>query len=85
MTSFLVLSMLLTVEPRVQESTAVCTTVADCWLDDAGAPIARPKKFKGRKLPRASCQGAGLNWLRHMLSCDPEKKVCVALDVGDRC
>lgn len=59
-----------------------CNTVADCWLDKDGRPIARPKAKRGRGLPRGDC-GKNLLWLRTRLSC--EHQVCVAQHVGDRC
>jgi len=76
--------LLLGAEPdlHVTVSTVPCKTVAECWLDDDGKPVARPKRFKGRKLPKGDC-GKNLLWLRHVLSC--EQAVCVAKFVGDRC
>ena len=68
---------------RVQTSTAACTTVAECWLDADGKPIARPKKFKGKKLPKGTCSTSGLLWLRHKLTC--QQNLCTAEFVGDMC
>jgi hypothetical protein len=70
--------------PRVSASTVACTTVAECWLDADGKPIARPKKFKGKPLPTGDC-GKRLVWLRNQLTCDETQKVCVAEHVGDKC
>jgi hypothetical protein len=78
------LAVLLTQAPAVVESTVPCQTVADCWLDPRGVPIARPKKFKGQKLPRGDCERK-LVWLRYQLSCSPQKQVCEAVFRGDRC
>ena len=69
-------------EPKVTVSQVPCETELDCWLDESGQPIARPKKAAGKPLPRGDC-GKNLRWLRNELSC--EKKVCVARLVGDRC
>ncbi|MBL8952167.1 MAG: hypothetical protein JNK82_15400 [Myxococcaceae bacterium] len=71
---------LLTAEPVV--STVPCKTVAECWLDEEGKPIARPKAKKGKAVPRGDC-GKNLLWLRNQLSCD--ENVCVAKFVGDKC
>jgi hypothetical protein len=59
-----------------------CRTVADCWLDDAGHAIARPRKFRGKPIPRGDC-GSRINWLRHRLMCVEGR--CTAADIGDRC
>jgi hypothetical protein len=59
-----------------------CKTVDDCWLDDNGHAIHRPKRYRGRALPRGDCD-ARIQWLRHKLSC--EENVCVAKFVGDAC
>jgi hypothetical protein len=59
-----------------------CKTIADCWLDAEGKPIARPKAKRGRSIPRGDC-GKNLLWLRNRLSC--ENQVCTAQHVGDRC
>ena len=61
---------------------APCRNVGDCWLDDRGNAIARPKRLRGRKLPKGDC-GRNLLWLRNELSCAEGR--CVALPVGDRC
>ncbi len=86
----LVVSLLLTQSPadgppidRVTKSAVRCTTVAECWLDADGKPIARPKKFKGKKLPKGTCSNSGLLWLRHKLTC--QQNVCTAEFVGDMC
>ena len=67
---------------RVTVSTVPCGTVAECWLDDAGRPIARPKANKRRKLPVGDC-GRNLLWLHNRLSCD--NNVCTAEFIGDKC
>jgi len=59
-----------------------CRSVRDCWLDGDGHPIARPKRYRGKPLPRGDC-GAHLNWLRNHLSCEEQR--CVVRHVGDRC
>ena len=65
-----------------------CKTVAQCWLDADGHPIARPKAKKGRPLPEGDC-GAKLVWLQNRLRCesadDAGPSVCVAEHVGDKC
>ena len=68
---------------RITTSSVPCKTVAECWLDGAGKPIARPKKFKGKPLPKGECSSRGLLWLRNKLSC--EENVCRAEFVGDMC
>lgn len=60
-----------------------CKTVSDCWLDADGHAIARPKKFKGKALPRGDC-GKNLLWLRNTLECS-DAGLCVATHVGDKC
>ena len=50
------------------------------WLDDSGDAIARPKRYKGRRLPRGNCHS--LLWLNHRLAC--EEHVCVSIYVPDR-
>ncbi len=59
-----------------------CDSVAQCWLDEGGKAIARPKKLRGRPLPKGDC-GPNLLWLRNRLTC--EDRVCTAVHVGDRC
>ncbi len=71
---------LLSAEPVV--STVPCKTVAECWLDEEGKPIPRPRSKKGRAVPRGDC-GKNLLWLRHRLTC--EENVCVSLNIGDKC
>ena len=66
----------------VTVSTVPCETVAQCWLDKDGKPIARPKRVKGKRLPKGDC-GKNLLWLRHQLTC--ERAVCVAKFVSDSC
>lgn len=79
----LLLALLLAAEPDPRTvSTVRCETVAQCWLDPSGKPIARPKKFARRPLPRGDC-GKNLVWLRNVLTC--EEQVCVARFVGDAC
>lgn len=69
---------------RLEVSSVPCSTVDECWLDAKGHPVARPKRSKGKALPTGDC-GKQLHWLRHRLSCDEARHVCVALEVGDRC
>lgn len=69
-------------EATVPEPAPPCRTVADCWLDDDGRPIRRPKRFRGKRLPKADC-GVHLLWLRNHLSC--EQSVCVVTHFADRC
>jgi hypothetical protein len=59
-----------------------CKSIADCWLDDGGKAIARPKKFRGKRVPRGDC-GMHLLWLQNHLACDEGR--CVATHIGDRC
>lgn len=63
--------------------TVSCKSVNDCWLDGEGHAIARPKKLKGRPLPRGDC-GKNILWLRNLLECTDEG-LCKATHVGDRC
>ena len=70
----------LAAEPVV--STIPCKTVAECWLDEDGKPIARPKSKKGRPIPKGDC-GKNLFWLRNKLTC--EDGVCVGQLIGDKC
>lgn len=79
MTSVLVL-WLLSADPV--KSDVACETVAQCWLDESGKAIARPKSKKGRALPRGDC-GRNVLWLRNRLTCD--EGVCVSQNVGDKC
>jgi hypothetical protein len=58
-----------------------CKTADDCWLDNGGAPIARPKNKRGHKIPRGSCYDRV--WLDNQLSCSD--KVCSVTHVPDRC
>lgn len=60
-----------------------CVTVDDCWLDEEGKPIARPKAKKGKPFPKRACGGPGLVWLRNRLTCS--NKVCTAEFIGDKC
>jgi hypothetical protein len=76
----LVASIVLSASPTVSD--VPCQTVADCWLDAASKPIARPKKFRGKPVPRGDC-GRKLQWLRTRLAC--EQNLCTALDIGDKC
>ncbi len=79
-----VLTLLLSAEPapRTTVSTIACQSVAECWLDSSGKPIARPKKLRTRALPKGDC-GKNLLWLRNVLVC--EQNVCVSRFVGDAC
>ena len=75
----------LTVSPALGHRTpseVPCKSVADCWLEEGGKPVKRPKKLKGRKVPRGDC-GSHLLWLRNRLSC--EQGVCTATFQGDKC
>lgn len=67
---------------RTTVSDVACKTVNDCWLDERGAPIARPKKLHDKPLPHGDC-GAHLEWLQHELRCDQNR--CTAIFVGDKC
>lgn len=42
-------------EPPPAPKRISCTTVDDCWFDDQYAPIARPKKLRGKKI--TPCKG----------------------------
>lgn len=64
------------------KSDVQCKTVAECWLDEDGKAIARPKSKKGHPIPRGNC-GKNLFWLQHKLTC--EEGVCVAQFIGDKC
>ena len=59
-----------------------CKTVDDCWLNESGEAIKRPKRHRGKAIPRGNC-GNRLHWLRHLLSC--EENVCKAKLIGDKC
>ena len=59
-----------------------CETVADCWLDENGNAMARPKSKRGHPIPGGDC-GKNKVWLRNRLSC--EAHVCTAEHVGDKC
>lgn len=59
-----------------------CKTVADCWLDADGHAIPRPKRYRGRPLPRGDC-GKNELWLSNKLSC--EDAVCVARYISNKC
>lgn len=73
-------ALVLSGEPVV--SAVPCQTIADCWLDPSGNAIARPKKQKGKPLPKGDC-GKNLNWLRRRLTC--EQKFCTVQYIGDKC
>jgi hypothetical protein len=75
--------------PSASSDTAVpaagavpCRSIADCWLDEAGQPIKRPRKLRGRQVPRGDC-GANIFWLHHRLECIAAQ--CHVTIVGDRC
>ncbi len=76
----LLVSVVLSASPIISD--VPCQSVADCWLDAASKPIARPKKLRGKPVPRGDC-GKNLQWLRTRLTC--EQRVCTALVIGDRC
>jgi hypothetical protein len=59
-----------------------CRSVGDCWLDASGNAIKRPKRYRGKPLPRGDC-GARINWLRNWLSCTDGR--CSVQHVGDKC
>jgi len=59
-----------------------CQTIADCWLASDGKAIARPKRYRGKPLPKPDC-GNHILWLRNRLACDAGQ--CVAAFIGDRC
>ncbi len=76
-------ALLLTLSQAPDAGTAVaCKTVADCWLDDEGRAMARPKAQKGKKIPLGDCRGKKV-WLRHVLTC--EQNVCISTYRGDQC
>ncbi len=66
---------------RAEEPVA-CRTVADCWLSPSGEPVRRPKRHRGKPLPRGDC-GKNLRWLRNILTC--EESVCTVKRIGDKC
>lgn len=76
------LSFVVTAEPRKVVSEVACETVAQCWMDENGKPIARPKKLEGKSLPRGDC-GRKLLWLRNRLTCD--QRLCTVTYIGDKC
>jgi hypothetical protein len=79
----LLLAHLLLADPQPDAGLEVaCTTVDDCWLDERGNAIPRPKKFKKRAPPRGDC-GKNKLWLRHELTCTENR--CVSRFRGDRC
>lgn len=69
---------------RLTLSTVSCRSVADCWLDAQGRPIARPRGKRGLKLPRGDC-GRNLIWLRNRLLCTEQEHVCASQFMGDAC
>jgi hypothetical protein len=71
-----------TPDDRRTVSDVPCKSIAQCWLDEDGKPIARPKKLAGKPLPRGDC-GKHLEWLRNRLECDQNR--CTATFVGDKC
>jgi hypothetical protein len=77
----LLASLLLSAAPLTPNEVP-CQSIEDCWLNELGKPIKRPKRFRGKPLPPGDC-GEKLNWLRNKLAC--EKNVCTALYVGDLC
>lgn len=82
---FLILGAVARAEPAAEAPPpppVACKTVADCWLDDDGHAIPRPKKHAKQSIPRGDC-GKRRLWLRHRLSC--EDNVCVAHRIGDKC
>ena len=76
------LCVLLTTPPRTTVSEVACQTVAECWMDEDAKPIARPKKLRGKPVPRGDC-GKKLLWLRNRLTC--EENLCTVTHIGDRC
>ena len=76
------LSIVLTTPPRPTVSEVACVSVAECWLDADGKPIARPKKLRSKSVPRGDC-GKGLLWLRHKLACT--ENLCTVTFIGDKC
>lgn len=79
---FVFIALLGLANERVRVSDVPCKSVADCWLDANGKPIARPKAKRGRSFPRPDC-GKNIVWLRNKLRC--EDQVCVSEFIGDRC
>lgn len=78
----LLVSVVLSSEPTTTVSEVACQSVSDCWLDEDSKPIARPKKFRGKPVPRGDC-GKKLQWLRNKLAC--EENVCTVTHIGDKC
>ncbi len=78
----LLMSVVLSADPKTTISDVPCQTVADCWLDADAKPIKRAKKLKGKAIPHGDC-GSKLLWLRNKLSC--EENVCVVKLIGDKC
>lgn len=78
----LLVALVLSSDPRRIVSEFPCETVADCWLDTDSKPIARPKKLRGKPLPRGDCSRK-LQWLRNRLAC--EENVCTVTNIGDKC
>ncbi len=67
---------------RTIVSDVACESVAQCWLDDEGKPIARPRRLRGKPIPRGDC-GRNLKWLRNRLTCQEQR--CAAVRIGDKC
>lgn len=94
MLASIVLALALATQPntRLRFSDVPCHTVADCWLDAEGHPIARPKRYRGRALPHGDC-GKHLTWLDHRLTCTAppsadggaSQPMCTAEFIGDKC
>ena len=79
----LLVVLVLSTDPRVKVSQVACQSVAECWLDADSKPIARPKKLRGKPVPRGDCSGKKLQWLRNRLAC--EENLCTVTFIGDKC
>jgi hypothetical protein len=79
---FSVAPLAVTTNDRVTVSEVPCKSVADCWLDAGGKPIARPKAKRGQRIPNGDC-GNHHQWLRNRLRCEEQR--CVSERIGDRC
>jgi len=73
-----------TLPPKHEDaaSPVPCRSIRDCWLDADGTPIARPRRLRGKAIPKGDC-GGNILWLRNRLACDQGR--CVAAFIGDRC
>lgn len=77
-----ILVSLVLAQPKTTVSDVSCQTVADCWIDADAKPIERPKKYRGKAIPRGDCSKK-LLWLRNKLTC--EQNLCTVTHIGDKC